>query len=922
MNPLFWDSLYNKIKDSILNEGPQDRIFEEIQKTPKPDIPAVVDRLISLSPTLDTENQLFRFFLYLRKFSEYFGTGIIQPYGSALLGYLESRYQGVVEVVLEMVKDLMGNEEAFREMVFKEDFGGNPNCNYRKVVLAFGEAQFDMFLSVVTLYIRSADPSKQSYGLQLLSTIVQQENPKLHSISDKDIINVLLDLLENSTVNHIISMSMLTLIMLIPFLLDNLPKIIGRLFSGFSRVLCWANSVDTPVPQKMNVRPRSETASSGKAWRRSHTDPLPRKISGKPLLKKSDSQIPTLHPPTDPSTPKPHLLELDTPQPDPQPQDPKPDLSSTLSDSNSLLGNESDEFEMPEMEEMRDSVYDLEGEGKSGLVLCSLEDVHSSSLMRSDGGGRKGDGAATAHRILNGRREKEKKGGKGRCVGEEITVEAKKKKPVLRKGDKKDLPLPDGPKNSRGISKDLQYCIAYMFIHLYGLFPANFIKFIRKEYEMNPSLKFYIQPLFDNTKFNTLFLEINETDELSRERWRSTDPRQIIAEYLGPNSYQNLIMLNETLTALLGVKEGSPEANLNLPAVSVSVGNSDPLSDNITQQSIIKMQRILETKLYSEFIDGFWKGKEKPVSLMEQNTSKSDYENKILILENKLLFERYLQTQYLRRISGINKNDNTIRILEDKISELKMIIEEQNSYKEELNKAYRKQFVDYHKLKNVEIQLRDDIVKITNEETGKNNVLLEESQQLRLHCQHLMNEINDLKKLNNEKETRIFKLESQVQNASEHIKAARQYKKIIESLNDELLIWEQKRTFLHQHQQKIENLEQILEEKNQTISKLSQNLYQSIDTIGTMRSRQEEFHVKIGFLEEELSMEKSKSLDFKNLLERQQQTEKVKIDSIRNTYMTTKMINIGLEKKIVQLHTELENYKEKIMNSSPVPTIK
>eukprot|EP01124_Arcella_intermedia_P024545 TRINITY_DN4156_c0_g1_i3.p1 TRINITY_DN4156_c0_g1~~TRINITY_DN4156_c0_g1_i3.p1 ORF type:complete len:152 (-),score=6.37 TRINITY_DN4156_c0_g1_i3:303-758(-) len=114
MNPLFWDSLYNKIKDSILNEGPQDRIFEEIQKTPKPDIPAVVDRLISLSPTLDTENQLFRFFLYLRKFSEYFGTGIIQPYGSALLGYLESRYQGVVEVVLEMVKDLMGNEEAFR----------------------------------------------------------------------------------------------------------------------------------------------------------------------------------------------------------------------------------------------------------------------------------------------------------------------------------------------------------------------------------------------------------------------------------------------------------------------------------------------------------------------------------------------------------------------------------------------------------------------------------------------------------------------------------------------------------------------------------------------------------------------------------------------------------------------------------------
>jgi len=68
--------------------------------------------------------------------------------------------------------------------------------------------------------------------------------------------------------------------------------------------------------------------------------------------------------------------------------------------------------------------------------------------------------------------------------------------------------------------------------------------------------------------------------------------------------------------------------------------------------------------------------------------------------------------------------------------------------------------------------------------------------------------MNVLKRENGEKESKIFKLESQVSNMSEHLKTARQYQKMMSVLHEELILWEQRKAKLNLSNEKLNGLKQ------------------------------------------------------------------------------------------------------------------
>jgi len=104
-------------------------------------------------------------------------------------------------------------------------------------------------------------------------------------------------------------------------------------------------------------------------------------------------------------------------------------------------------------------------------------------------------------------------------------------------------------------------------------------------------------------------------------------------------------------------------------------------------------------------------------------------------------------------------------------------------------------------------------------------------------------------------------------------------------------------------------------QRERTISHLNSQLNQAIDTIGVLNNRHQEIVEHMSVLELELEEEKHKSVEFSELFAQQQEISKAKIEAVESKYETIKQINLGLEKKIFQLHADLERYQEKIITT-------
>ncbi|XP_065217952.1 hamartin isoform X2 [Planococcus citri] len=77
----------------------------------------------------------------------------------------------------------------------------------------------------------------------------------------------------------------------------------------------------------------------------------------------------------------------------------------------------------------------------------------------------------------------------------------------------------------------LQISLYTLFHRLYGMFPNNFINFLRKEYMTNetyPVFSHTVKPMLDTVRVNHLLITGDENWEKSSERWRNVEPHDII----------------------------------------------------------------------------------------------------------------------------------------------------------------------------------------------------------------------------------------------------------------------------------------------------------------------------------------------------------------------------------------------------------
>jgi len=151
-----------------------------------------------------------------------------------------------------------------------------------------------------------------------------------------------------------------------------------------------------------------------------------------------------------------------------------------------------------------------------------------------------------------------------------------------------------------------------------------------------------------------------------------------------------------------------------------------------------------------------------------------------------------------------------------------------------------------------------------------------------------------------------------VLNTSEHLKTALESQKMMSVLNEEIILWEERRLKLNESQEKVNILKLELTQRETTIAQLTSQLNHTIETISILNSRHQELLEHMSVLKAELEEEKSQKVEFAELIAQQQEISKAKIESVESKYGSIKLINLGLEKRIFQLHSDLERFQENI----------
>lgn len=87
------------------------------------------------------------------------------------------------------------------------------------------------------------------------------------------------------------------------------------------------------------------------------------------------------------------------------------------------------------------------------------------------------------------------------------------------------------PKLTQGQAIHLQFAISTLFQRLYGMYPCNFISFLRDHIkEKNTVYREVIKPLFDTIKLHPMLLTSTRESEKNNSRWKEMEPHDVVVE--------------------------------------------------------------------------------------------------------------------------------------------------------------------------------------------------------------------------------------------------------------------------------------------------------------------------------------------------------------------------------------------------------
>lgn len=400
--------------------------------------------------------------------------------------------------------------------------------------------------------------------------------------------------------------------------------------------------------------------------------------------------------------------------------------------------------------------------------------------------------------------------------------------------------------------------------HLYGLYPYNTIAHIKYELKHDEAFKEKLLPLLKSSKLPTLLVEGDIDSELSDTRWKGIDPGHFILDFI-------------------------PDLK-NFSTVTVEPPSS--LSSEVAD--IITLQHSIEKRLYKP-------NHQEVIDFSDFPEERTDLLNKIFVLKNQLLFERYIRKQLQERVSYSKKNMIQLDHLELENSTLKYNLSTLEKSLKTIEVKWReeKENVTEAKEKNrklhqnfsVELNnLRAEMAKLKND-----NEALESEKAL------LKEEIECLKERINESDEELLSLKSQSKyNVPTE---ALMYIKRFSNIKEELAVWKEHEKLVSMNREDIEYLKEEIDKYNQSTQQLKSTI-KAVDIRNEgLTKKYEECKSIIKSLQEENKILRISAENLKGQLETTNTVNQKKLETLNQKYLTIKNISMSFEKEIMRLNS-------------------
>eukprot|EP01080_Neovahlkampfia_damariscottae_P002167 gene2167-2032_t len=403
---------------------------------------------------------------------------------------------------------------------------------------------------------------------------------------------------------------------------------------------------------------------------------------------------------------------------------------------------------------------------------------------------------------------------------------------------------------------------------LYTIFPHSFLEFVRKN-ELN------VENLMKNYAFNPRLL-LSPANELKLESMKNLNFKQIMND---SDLYQkrNKIDASYFSTELKNIEKL----------------DADNTSLDVWWQKISDLQNYIE--------DYF----EKEKTIYTNDLTK--LQKKYLVLKNEKIFERFMRKKHENYSKELKKKLINSWELEDKLIDSSR----RNDQQLEEIKILKNEM---KKLKEINIRTKD--TQINWEAKVQNNLdqtnfrikgLLEKKLILDEKIDTLEHENYQLKEVLDSKVTEIYQLKTRLNFLNTKEVESLKMKKKLDSLQEEIFIFEQNQTLLLESIVKNQKLSSEILHRDKIIQALNKKLDNSLEKLRHINSIIYEkdlnissYKLKVENQFNELQQEKQNIIYLTNVFED-------KINSISRKYKTSKDINLYLEERILQMNSKIES---------------
>jgi hypothetical protein len=403
---------------------------------------------------------------------------------------------------------------------------------------------------------------------------------------------------------------------------------------------------------------------------------------------------------------------------------------------------------------------------------------------------------------------------------------------------------------------------------LYTLFPHFFLEFVRKN-------ELSVEKLMKNYPFNQRLL-LNPLNELKYESLKQINFKELINE---SDLYQKKNKLDATY--------------FSTELKNIEKLDADSTSLDVWWELVSNLQNSIED--YFE--------KEKSTYTNDLTKLQKDY----LVLKNEIIFERFMRRKHQNYSKELkNKLTNTWKLENNLIASTKKIEQQ-----EEEIKILKKDIVNLKALnvKSKEIQMNWETKIQNNLDTSTFRIKELTAKKLLSdeRIDTLQHENEQLQDVLDSKVTEIYQLKTRLSYLSSKVSESIKMKKKLDSLEEEIFIFEQNQTLLLESILNNQKLSSEILHRDKIIQALNKKLENSLERLRHINSiiHEKDKHIesykhKIEKQFDEIQQQKQNIDHLSNVYEE-------KMNSLQKKYKTSKEINIYLEDRILQLNSKIES---------------